>query len=175
MGVIFGIMIMTLGGVAAAQTGYYPIEDLGIFSEGDLEVDVDLQSAMLQVAAGALEAENPDMAKMVTGLERIRVQVGTPSGVDKATINNAFDNAISGLEGAGWNKILSVMEDDEQVFLFGLESGGTINGLTALVNDGGEDIVVVNIVGVIDPVVLGRLIANLDEMPDLDGLLKVDY
>ena len=67
----------------------------------------------------------------------------------------------------------AVLEDDEQVYLFGMESGGTINGLTVLVNDGGDDIVVANIVGAIDPVVLGRLLAGLDEMPDLEGLLQV--
>ena len=59
------------------------------------------------------------------------------------------------------------------MYLFGIESGGSINGLTVLVSDGGEEIVVANLVGTIDPVVLGRMLATIDKMPDFEGLLGV--
>ncbi len=169
---LVGALVILLAGTAAAQTGYYAIEELGIFAEGDLEVDIDLQSAMLQVAAGALENENADLARMVAELDRVRVQVGSPKAADASAIERAFATAMADLEGLGWNKILSVQEDDEKVYLFGIESGGAINGLTVLVNSDGEDVVLANLVGTIDPVVLGRLLASLDEMPDFEGLLK---
>ena len=71
----------------------------------------------------------------------------------------------------GWQKILSLEETDEQVSLFALESGDRIAGLTAFVYDVGEDVVVVNIVGDIDPRTLGRLLANIKEV-DLDELME---
>ena len=84
-----------------------------------------------------------------------------------------FNAAVSRLETSGWKRILSVEEDEEQVYIFAREMEGAIAGVTVLVNDSGEEIVVVNIVGNIDPRVLGRLIANMDEMPDLEDLMDM--
>ncbi len=57
--VLIGVMLAAFAGFgavqASAQSGYYPIEEMGIFAEGDLEVDIDLSGAMLRVAAGAME------------------------------------------------------------------------------------------------------------------------
>ena len=137
------------------------------------EVDNNIEGMMLEVAAGAMEQESPDLAEMVSQLERVRVQVGAPEGADAAAVTASFNAAVSRLETSGWKRILSVEEDEEQVYIFAREMEGTIAGLTVLVNDSAEEIVVVNIVGNIDPRVLGRLIANMDEMPDLDQFMKV--
>jgi hypothetical protein len=168
------VMLVTLvgfGGVrASAQSGYYPIEEMGIFAPGDLKVDVDLSGAMLQVAAGAMENEDESLAELVTNLERVRVQVGLPSAVEGSAVARTFADAYASLEGAGWNKILAVEESTEQIYLYSLESEGNIVGLTAFVNDLAEGVVAVNIVGKIDPRTLGRLIATIEDF-DLDGLM----
>jgi len=172
--VLIGAMLVALvgfgGAQAFAQSGYYPIEEMGIFAEGDLEVDVDLSGAMLRVAAGAMETQDPSIAELVAKLERVRVQVGAPTGVDHATVTQKMTDAQATLVGSGWQKILSVEEGDEQVYLYALESAGNIAGLTAFVNEGGEGVVVVNIVGDIDPETLGRLLANMKDF-DLDELM----
>ena len=178
--VMFGVCVLALSGLAAAQTGaahpgYFAVEDMGIFGEGDIEVDVDLQGAMLQVAAGAMEGDDvgddANLAELVSTLERVRVQVGAPEGLDAADVTASFNAAVSRLETSGWDRILSVEKEDEQVYVFAREIEGAIAGLTVLVNDSAEEIVVVNIVGNINPRVLGRLIANMDEMPDLEQFM----
>jgi hypothetical protein len=173
--VLMGVMLVAFvgfGGVqASAQSGYYPIEEMGIFAEGDIEVDVDLSGAMLRVAAGAMENQDESLAELVANLERVRVQVGAPSGVDAATVAQKMAAAQATLGGAGWQKILSVEEDSEQVYLYALERAGNIAGLTAFVNEGGEEVVVVNIVGDINPETLGRLLANMKDF-DLDELME---
>ncbi len=176
--VMFGVCLIALSGLAAAQAGtahpgYFAIEDMGVLAKDDLVVDVNLEGAMLQVAAGAMEEESSDLAEMVSQLERVRVQVGEPDGADAAAVTASFNAAVSRLETSGWKRILSVEEEDEQVYIFAREIEGAIAGLTVLVNDSGEEIVVVNIVGNIDPRVLGRLIANMDKMPDLEQCMKV--
>jgi len=176
--VMFGVCLIALSGLAAAQAGaghpgYFPIEEMGVFAEGDLEVDINLEGAMLEVAAGAMDQESPDLAEMVSQLERVRVQVGAPEGVDEAAVTANFDDAVSRLEASDWKRIVSVEEEDEQVYIYAREIEGAIAGLTVLVNDSGEEIVVVNIVGNIDPRVLGRLIATMDEMPDLEQFMDV--
>ncbi len=174
--VMFGACVLALSGVAAAQTGaahpgYFAIEDMGVLAKDDLEVDVNVEGAMLQVAAGAMEEESSDLAEMVAQLERVRVLVGAPESADRAAVTASFNAAISRLETSGWDQILSVEEEDEQVYIFAREIEGAIAGLTLLVNDSAEEIVVANIVGNIDPRVLGRLIANMDEMPDLEQFM----
>ena len=176
--VMFGVCVLALSGLAAAQTGaahpgYFAVEDMGVLAMDDLEVDVSVEGAMLQVAVGAMEQESPDLAEMISQLERVRVLVGAPKGADGAAVTANFDAAVSRLETSGWDRILSVEEEDEQVYVFAREIEGAIAGLTVLVNDSAEEIVVVNIVGNIDPKILGRLIANMDEMPDLDQFMNV--
>jgi hypothetical protein len=162
--VLLGVILVALAGSAAAQTGspgYYPIEKMGIFAEGDLEVDVDLSGAMMQVAAGAVENQDEGLAELVANLERVRVQVGEPSGVDAAGVTRRMADSKAQLEGAGWHKIISVEEASEQVYFYALEKDGRISGLTGFVNEVGEEVVVINIVGDIDPRTLGRVLAHL--------------
>ena len=171
IGVVLAVFTGFGGAQASAQTGYYPIEEMGIFAEGDLEVDVDLSGAMLRVAAGAMEHQDERLAELVANLERVRVQVGVPSGVDAATVAQKMAAAQATLGGAGWQKILSVEEGTEQIYLFALESAGNIAGLTAFVNESGEEVVVVNIVGDINPETLGRILAHMDDF-DLEEMME---
>lgn len=174
--VLVGVMIMVLTGSVTAQTGsahpgYYAVEEMGIFAAGDLEVDVDLKGAMLQAVANSVGEQEGDLAAMIAGLERVRVQVGSPQDADAQAINRAVGEAVAKLESSGWDRIVKVEEDDDQVYLFARESEGSIVGLTVIVNEGGEELVLVNIVGSIDPVAFGRILAGMDEMPDLDELM----
>jgi hypothetical protein len=172
--VLIGFLVV-LAGTAAAQTGaahpgYYPIEEMGIFADGDLQVDLDLSGAMLQVAAGAMEDQEESIAELVANLDRVRVQVGAPSSADAAVVTGKMSGATSKLAKAGWDKILSVEEDDEQVSLWALEQGGNIVGLTAFVNEGAKEVVVANVTGNIDPRTLGRMLGNLHDF-DIEGLM----
>lgn len=179
--VMLAVSMTAAAGSASAQVlndhpGYYPIEAMGLLAADEMEVNVDLQGAMLQVAAAAMqeEGEDADLAKLVSKLERVRVQVGSPHPDQAEAIRTALDRAVQQLEGSDWKRILSVLEEDEQVYLFAREREGTIVGLTAMVSDGGEEVVLVNVVGSIDPVLLGRVIGKLDELPGLERFVGED-
>jgi hypothetical protein len=170
------LMLSSFGAVAQvgrSHPGYYPIEEMSVLAPDEIEVSVDLQGAMLQLAAGALQQDDqdPDIAALVSKLERVRVLVGEPEVQDTAGIAARFDDAIAKMVSSGWGKILSVEQDeDERVVLLARESEDTIVGLTVLVSDGGEEVVLVNIVGTIDPELLGRVVAKADAIPKLEGL-----
>jgi hypothetical protein len=66
-----------------------------------------------------------------------------------------------------------VIEDDAQVYLFARERGGAIVGLTVLVNDDDDELVLANVVGTIDPVLLGRVIAKMDKLPNLETYMDI--
>jgi hypothetical protein len=178
------VVMLVVGMLAAAGTafaqggvghpGYYPIEEMGILAQDDLEVDVDLQGAMLQVVAGAIQNDenDPDLAALVSNLERVRVQVGSPQRVDQSALEFSFQDAIANMESTGWYRILRVLEDEEQVYLYAREGDGRIVGLTVLVNDGAEEVVLVNIVGDIDPVALGKSLSKLDNLKNFEQYMN---
>ena len=173
--VLLGVVLVACAGWVAAQTGsahpgYYPIEEMGIFGEGELEVNVDLSGAMLQVAAGAMENQDESLVELFSKLERVRVQVGSPKKIEASSVGAIISDARARLESAGWSKILSVEEESEQVYLYSLEQGGNIAGLMVLVNDEGDEVVLVNIAGNIDPRTLGRLLSSIEDF-DLEELM----
>lgn len=175
----FGVSLLFVAGAVAAQTptnhpGYFPVEELGILADGEIEVDVNLEGAMLQLAAGAMREDDTgeDLVDLVSNLERVRVQVGSIERMDAATVVQRIDDAADRLTTLGWSRMVKVQEDDELVYVFAREDAGSIVGLTVLVNDGGDEAVVVNIAGRIDPAMLGRIM-SMDDMPDLEKYMEV--
>lgn len=157
----------------AGHPGNYPIEAMGLLAADEIEYDIDLEGALLQAAAGAMqeEGEDSDIAHLVAGLERVRLLVGSPRSADPAAVSAAFERAAATMEGDGWKRILSVLDEGERVLLLSREDAGRIAGLTLLVSDGGDELVLVNLVGAIDPLLLGRVIAKADRLPQLESYL----
>ena len=115
---IFGMSLLFVAGTVAAQSptdhpGYFPVEDLGILADGEIEVDVNLEGAMLQLADGAMQAEEEDAAlvDLVSNLERVQVQVGSTEGVDPAMVSSRIDDAESRLTASGWSRMVKVEDD----------------------------------------------------------------
>jgi hypothetical protein len=162
--------------VASAQQaveqlpGYFPLEDLALFAEGGVEVDVDIQGPMIQMMAAATEEQEPEFGELASQLQRIRVRVGELRGDDQSGVAAEFDRAIGQLEAAGWKAMVRVDEGDELVRVFVKQSSDRIYGLAVIVDDGNEEGVLVNIVGDLDPELVGRVIGSMDRLPDLDEL-----
>ncbi len=150
--------------------GYFPLEEMKLFDAEEMEADVDLTGATLQMVAGAAEEKDPNLAELVGQLERIRVRVGPIAASDRAAAEAEFQKAITQLEAAGWSPILKVNAEETLVRMYTREDEGQVVGLTVLVSDDFEEAVLVNIVGRLDPRLIGKLIASMDELPDLDEL-----
>jgi len=158
--------------VAAQGLGTYPVEELGILDPGTLEVDINLEGTTLQIAAGAMQ--DPQLRKLVSNLTRVRVQVGSAEDLDGGLVSQRIDDAVAQLEAKGWARIISVEDGREKIYVYSIDVGdGTIAGLTALVNAGDEEIVVANIVGSIDPVLLGTAMSKMHTM-DLSQFFPSD-
>lgn len=164
-------------GVVAQQTverapGYFPLEELSIFAEGNLEVDVDLKGPMIKMMAAAAEESEPQFAELADQLQRVRVRVGSLEDQDRATVQAEFDRAIGMLEDSGWDTMVRVDDGEEQVRVFIKQGTETIRGLAVLVNDAYQEAVLVNIVGDFDPRLIGSLMSSMDDL-DL-GELGID-
>ncbi len=159
---------------AQGGIGYYPVEELGILEPENLEVDVNLHGSTLLIAAGAMEDQDPRLKELVSNLTRVRVQVGSVEGLDPQVVADRIGSAVAQLEAQGWVRVVSVESESERIYIYSIDgSDGNIAGLTAMVSDGGEEAVVANLAGSIDPVLLGNMISRLGEM-DLSQFIPGD-
>jgi len=149
--------------------GYFPLEQLQVIDPSAIEADVDLSGAMLGLVSAATESDDQGLSDVTAGLERVRVLVGKPISTDLESVIFEIERAADQLVAEGWKQVVKVRDDEEAVRLLVRESGSTIEGMTVLVADGDDEVVLVNIVGRIDPAMLGNLGA-LGSLHELQGL-----
>lgn len=65
------------------------------------------------------------------------------------------------LENLGWYRMVLTRDEGEEVHIYGRESDGGLQGLTVLAVED-EEVIVLNLVGRIDPDQLGSLMTGLD-------------
>jgi hypothetical protein len=148
--------------------GYFALENLDVFASGKIEVDVDLRDAMIKVAAAATSKMEPGFADLLNSVRRVRVRVGTAADQDPAEIRAAVDRATADLRAAGWSPMATISEDDELVYVLSKATPELIQGLTVIVHEGGNELVLVNIAGEMDPVLIGQLISKFEGLGDFD-------
>jgi hypothetical protein len=152
--------------------GYFAIEGLGVFADGELEVDIDLRGPMAKIVAAATAAEDPQFSAAMEKIQRIRVQVGSIAGRDEPSIRATIDGAVDRPEGSGWYRMITVRDEEESVYVLALERDGLLRGLSVFVHDGEEEVVLVNIAGDMDPELIGSLIRNVDQREGLRAGLE---
>lgn len=161
------VLLLLAAPLARAQElkslpGYVPIEQLNLFPADKASTEINIEGALLSlIAAGAKRAE-PDFASMIAGLKGITVRVFPLTDKDDAPLRARIGKTVSWLEGRGWKPTLRVKEKGEETYIYLKETDGKIAGLTLFSLSPGDEAVVINIVGRIDPAQLGRLSQTLD-------------
>jgi hypothetical protein len=154
-----------------SHPGYFPLEDLAILADAKIEIDVDLAGAMLALVAGATKEKDPEFSDLVSNIKRIRVLVGELDDSDFSDAVAKIDDASDRLKADGWNLIVKVRDEEEVIRFLVREIDSTIQGITVLLIDDNE-VSLVNIVGQVDPAMIGKL--GGIGIPDLDDL-GVDF
>ena len=176
-----GALLVT--GVASAQRlderpGYVPLDALGIADRDALSVEINLQGPLLRLVAAAAGADDPEFARLVSGLEAIRVQVAPRAALGDRDVKARIDRTIRWLEDRGWSPTVRVRESGEESYIYVKEDRGEIVGLTvvALGSERSSDgeLAIINIVGRLDPAQLGRLgrgfgLSQLERAPRRQG------
>lgn len=154
----------------AASPGYV---DLGSFSApagGGQFVEVDLKGSLLAMAAKIAAKEEPEVAEVLKGIEAVRVNVVGVNDGNRAELSDRIRSLGSGLTSGGWERVVSVQQDAQDVGVFIKAKGpDSIAGVVVTVMDGKGEAVFVNVVGDIQP----EKIAALGEHFGIDPLKKV--
>ena len=145
--------------------GYVDFGDLSA-TYGEPKITINLGGTMLGFVGMMSSAESPETSELISKLKGIRVQIYSMDE-DASAAKNQFGETRKGLKSSGWEPVVQINEDDEQVLVYMKMEGGNMEGMTVMVVDE-EEAVFVNIIGQLNPAELGKVMESFDVDVDLD-------
>lgn len=169
------VLLSLLPSVAAAQfntdhPGYFPIEDLGILPDEAINLEINLTGPMIKFIALATNEEEPELSRLVEGLESIRVRGADLETISADQVRSGIRQASERLADNGWISMVRIRDEDEEVYIYFKEQEEEMMGLTVLSLEN-DEVMLINLVGKIDPAGLGSLASGLD-LPQLEEAVK---
>jgi len=152
-----------------SQPGYLPIEQLNLFPPDKLSVEINIEGPLLRMIAAATRQDDPGFASVIAGLKGITLQAFPLKGVDATAVKARIAGAVRWLEGHAWTASIKVRDKGDETYVYLKQHGDRIDGLTLLSVSPGDEAVVINIVGTIDPAQLGRIARKFD-LPQLQKI-----
>ncbi len=135
---------------------------------GEPTVQIAVGGSLLGLVSALSARENPQAAELFKRLHGVRVSVfENPSMTDSAV---EFVKAISSkLSQQGWESVVTINSDDEQVRIFMKFNGDKVEGITVMALEE-DEAVFVNVIGDLKPAELDKVMENFDiEMDSHDN------
>jgi len=142
-----------------AFPGYVDFGELSsIFGEPTVQISV---GGSLLSLVGSLSAEDdPETAELLKKLNGVRVNVFETKSMTAGAVDLVKD--ISGkLSSTGWESVVTVNSDDEQVRVFMKINDQNIDGITVMAIEQ-DEAVFINVIGNIKPSELEQVMDNFD-------------
>jgi len=142
--------------------------DFGDLSEtyGEPKITINLGGTMLNFVGLMSSSESPETSDLISKLKGIRVQIYSMDE-DVGAAMNQFAKTKSGLKSSGWEPVVQINEDDEQVLVYMKMQDGDMEGMTVMVV-GDDEAVFVNVIGQLNPSELARVMDSFDVDVDVD-------
>ncbi len=152
---------------AADSTGYV---DFGKFSPpraGGQFVEVNIRDNLIGMVARLAAAQEPEVAELIGGLKRIRVNVIGLDDENRGEIGDRVSRLGIELDQRGWERIVTARNGTEEVNVFlKTREQEAVEGIVVTILQGGKEAVLINVVGDIRP----EQIATLGERFNLEPL-----
>ncbi len=143
--------------------GYVDIDAFASWFDTSPTVEVNIKGSLLRMAAAATRDEDPVLAAMLTKLRAIQVRTFRYRPGLHNQLLSRTDGLSRRLREQGWDAIVRVRDDGENVDMFMRASGEKVQGMmVTVVSPDEEEVVFINIVGEIDPEEVGRLGSRFD-------------
>ena len=154
-------------GITASRSneGFANLDSPGI-SDTDRTMSLSLGKTTLRFAARFLDDE-PETQALLRSLDGVRIRIYEVNGNTDRIAHN-FDRMGAKLSNDGWQPVMLVREEGELVQMFSKSSSRGMQGLT-IVSADDEEVVVVNVMGDIQPEHFGDVMVALDvgDAPDV--------
>lgn len=143
--------------------------DFGTFTpptSGGQFVEVNVTGSLISMAAHFIEKNEPEVAKVLNGLQLVHVNVIGVNDENKADLESKAQKIRKQLEGKGWERIVMAQQQEQNVAVYlKTENKDTVQGVVVTVMDGSKQAVFVNVVGNIKPEQLSMIGDRLDIEP----------
>ncbi len=141
-----------------SESGYVDFRELDDWFDTEAKLEINVKGALLRLVAEASRNEDPELARLLSRLKGIYVRGYPLSRSQAGAVGRRTSDFARRLEGQGWDTVVRVREEDEQVDMYIRSDGDNIAGLVVMVVSPDEDeTIFVNIVGDIDPEEIGRI------------------
>jgi hypothetical protein len=164
---ILAALTITSCGITAPRSndGYANLDSPGM-SETDRTMSLSLGRTTLRFAARFMNDE-PETQALLRSLDGVRIRMYEVHG-DNEKIAENFERMGQKLSSDGWSPVILIHEEGELVQMYAKPSGDRIQGLTIVSSDG-DEVVVVNVMGDLDPKYYTDVMVALD----VDGVPDV--
>jgi len=142
-----------------AFPGYVDFGDLGD-TFGEPTVQISVGASLLSLVGSLSASEDPEAAEMFKRLKGVRVNVYENTEVTAEGLD-LVKNVSNQLSGDGWESVVTVNSEDEQVRIFMKINDDVVQGITVMVVEATEA-VFVNVIGDINPAELEKVMENFD-------------
>ncbi|MBI4720191.1 MAG: DUF4252 domain-containing protein [Chitinivibrionia bacterium] len=151
--------------------GYVDFNMLKIFGDQEPKVEINLKKPLLKLASEFSKNEDPELFDVMEELVLVRVFVFDADEATAKKFNAESSKTIRTLDSAGWERIVSVHDADEIVYVYVKPSAdaSVIQGIVVIAIEEGDEAVFVNIVGNMDPEQIGKL-GKCFDIKELDSL-----
>lgn len=162
------LVLLTACGITAPRSnaGYADLDSLGI-NDTDRVISISIGPTLLNLAARYID-DDPEVRDLLRSLDGVRVRIYEVDG-DAERVAGRMQNMSLDLQGDGWEPVMLIREEKEQVHMLMRTVDGEIRGMTVLVLDGQSEAVIVNLMGEIKSEQFGEVMVALDvDNPAMD-------
>lgn len=179
--ILCAFLVLALAASASAQKkkapagdytkhpGYMEFDTKAIFGGAEPKVEVYLRQPMLNLVSKFAENEDPEMVEVLGKLQLVRVQIFNSDDESFQKFATESSAAVKALDSKGWERVVRVREDNEQVYVYLKPSPDYefIQGIVVIAAEDDDDAIFVNIVGDIHP-------DDIDILGDRFGIDELD-
>lgn len=153
-------LTLTACGITAPRSndGYANLDSPGM-SDTNRTMSISLGPTTLRFAARFLD-DDPETQALLRSLDGVRIRTYEVHG-DVDRITQRFEHMGDKLYQDGWQPVMLIREEGELVQMYAMPSDTGIQGLT-IVSADGEEVVVINIMGDLDPRYYSDVMVALD-------------
>lgn len=160
LALVIAALVLSGCGITAPRSseGYANLDSPGM-SDTDRSMSLSLGRTTLRFAARFMD-DDPETQALLRSLDGVRIRIYEVTG-DTQRIERNFKKMGNKLTNDGWAPIMLVNEDDQLVKMYARSSGDNIRGLT-IVSADDEEVVVINVMGKIEPSMFGDVMVALE-------------
>jgi hypothetical protein len=139
--------------------GFADLESLGA-RDADRTTTISIGPSLLRFAANHID-DDPETVQLLRSLNGVRIRIYEIDG-DPARVSSRIKRLSAHLQADGWEPVLLVREQHEEVHMLLKMHAGSIRGMTVLTSDGEAEAAVINLMGDIQPARFSDVMLALD-------------